>query len=69
MLSVSVKAQSGDVVVSGIVTDQADLSLPGVTVLSGTPLKALTSTNVRGEFRVSVPPGTKLVFRLCYKTS
>ncbi|MFB5946833.1 SusC/RagA family TonB-linked outer membrane protein [Albibacterium profundi] len=51
------------VVVKGIVTDQSNLAMPGVTVFSGTPLTGVASTNTRGEFSVNVPSGATLVFK------
>ena len=56
-------------VVSGKVVDKEDkLELPGVIVMGGTPLKALTTTNSNGGFSINVPIGTKIVFRyLGYK--
>lgn len=50
-------------VVSGVVYDDKKITIPGVTVIAGNPPKALASTNGRGEFRVSVPEGTTLVFK------
>jgi len=49
--------------VSGVVYDEKKITIPGVTVISGKPPKALASTNGRGEFRVSVPEGATLVFK------
>ena len=63
LLALSSVAQTGNVVVTGVVLDQDDQALPGVTVMAGTPLKPATSTNVKGEFRVQVPAESQLVFR------
>lgn len=51
------------VTVSGVVTDESNLSIPGATILSGNPLKSISSTNNNGEFRVSVEDNATLVFR------
>src|SRR5690606_10498832 len=50
-------------VVSGVVYDQKKITIPGVTVIAGNPPKPLASTNGRGEFRISVPNGSNLVFK------
>ncbi|MCL4642088.1 MULTISPECIES: SusC/RagA family TonB-linked outer membrane protein [Olivibacter] len=50
-------------VVSGVVYDQKKITIPGVTVIAGNPPKPLASTNGRGEFRISVPNGSTLVFK------
>src|SRR5690606_21501974 len=50
-------------VVSGIVYDEKKITIPGVTVMTGNPLKGLASTNGRGEFRVTVKEGATLVFK------
>src|SRR5690606_5735199 len=51
------------VTVTGIVTDETNLGVPGASVWTGSPLRALTSTNNKGEFSVTVDAGATLVFR------
>ena len=51
------------VTVSGIVTDDTNLGVPGASVWTGSPLRAITSTNNRGEFTATVNSGATLVFR------
>ena len=51
-------------IVSGTVLDREEmLSLPGVTVFGGSPLKAIAVTDGNGKFAVSVPIGSELRFR------
>lgn len=53
-LHLSVKAESRDIVITGRVTDEKGEPLPGVSIRrSGAT--AGTSTDVRGEYRISVP--------------
>src|SRR5690606_5827852 len=51
------------VTVTGVVTDETNLGVPGVSIWTGSPLKAIASTNNTGEFSVSVNSGSTLVFR------
>ena len=48
---------------SGIVTDNTNLGIPGATIFSGIPLKSLTATNNKGEYSVSVDEGAEIVIR------
>ncbi|EDM33978.1 putative outer membrane protein [Pedobacter sp. BAL39] len=48
---------------TGIVTDNTNLGIPGATIFSGTPLKSLTATNNKGEYSVSVDDGAEIVIR------
>lgn len=58
-------AQSGQIVVTGTVTDSQDnLGLPGVTVSAGTLENSLVSTDAEGNFSVRVKPGETLHFHL-----
>ena len=48
---------------SGKVTDQTNLGIPGATVFSGSPLKSLTATNGSGEFVIMIESEAELVFK------
>lgn len=65
LLLVQVPAQAQNtVVVTGTVVDENRQPFGGVTVFTGKPLRALTSTDENGTFRVSVEPNAVLVFRV-----
>jgi TonB-linked SusC/RagA family outer membrane protein len=49
--------------ITGIITDNTSLGIPGATILSGVPLRSLTATNVRGEFAIMMEPGGEIVIR------
>ncbi len=51
------------VTVTGTVTDEDNVSLPSVTILSGRPLKAVGSTSIKGNYSVNIEEGAELVFR------
>jgi len=53
-----------NITVTGNVIDENRQPFPGVTIFTGKPLRALTSTDDNGNFRVSVPANTVLVFRI-----
>ncbi len=48
---------------SGKVTDETNLGIPGATVFSGSPLKSLTATNGSGEFVIMIESEAELVFK------
>lgn len=55
---------SAQIRITGEVTDREDnLPLPGVSILTGNPLKTIAVTNNDGTFSVSVPDGATLAFR------
>lgn len=55
-------------IVSGIVVDNTNQGLPGVSIYTGSPLRSIAGTNARGEFRVSVASNAVLLFRsISYK--
>ncbi|MFB5945248.1 SusC/RagA family TonB-linked outer membrane protein [Albibacterium profundi] len=54
----------GQKIISGEVIDrEANLPLPGVSVLTGSPSKGIAVTNADGSFTVSVPVGAELTFK------
>jgi len=56
-------AQTEKITVSGIVTDEQNQNLPGVTVFSGNPLRAIGSTTAKGSYSVTIDRGAVIVFR------
>lgn len=65
-----ISAQQKKVLMQGTVTDKQDkVTIPGVTIMSGTPLVPVGVTNVDGVFSVTVDEGATLVFKyLGYNT-
>ncbi|MBB2150036.1 SusC/RagA family TonB-linked outer membrane protein [Pedobacter gandavensis] len=62
-ISTATIAQQKKVLIQGTVIDKKEkVSIPGVNILSGTPLASVGMTNEKGEFSVSVLPDAKLVF-------
>ncbi|HWW38275.1 carboxypeptidase-like regulatory domain-containing protein, partial [Pedobacter sp.] len=57
-----VRAQT-KIKLSGKVTDETNLGIPGATVFSGSPLKSLTATNGSGEFVIMIESEAELVFK------
>jgi len=53
----------GSVTVTGVVLDENGRPMPSITILTGSPLRALTSTDEGGRFRISVAPNSRVVFR------
>lgn len=59
-----VSAQQKKVLIQGTVFDRQDkITIPGVTIMAGSPLSPVGATNVKGEFSVSVNEGANLVFK------
>ncbi|WP_255431078.1 SusC/RagA family TonB-linked outer membrane protein [Pedobacter sp. N36a] len=65
-----ISAQQKKVLMQGTVNDKQDkVTIPGVTILSGTPLVPIGMTDGNGAFSVSVNDGATLVFKyLGYNT-
>lgn len=57
-------AQQKKILIQGTVIDKKEkVTIPGVNILSGSPLVSVGMTNEKGQFSVAVAPGEKLVFR------
>src|SRR5690606_26991670 len=53
----------GSVTGTGVGVDGNGRPMPSITVFTGGPLRALTSTDEGGRFRLSVAPNSRVVFR------
>lgn len=63
-INTEISAQQKKVLMQGTVIDKQDkVTIPGVTIMSGTPLVPIGVTNMDGAFSVSVNEGATLVFK------
>lgn len=59
-----ISAQQKKVLMQGTVIDKQDkVTIPGVTIMAGSPLAPVGVTNSKGEFSLTVNEGTTLVFK------
>ncbi len=64
-LAMAVQGQQKTVTVTGKVIDKSSKDgLPGVVILTGKPLKGVGNVGADGTFKVTVPKGATLVFRM-----
>ena len=64
ILTASITMAQDKVTITGQVRDAAtNEPLVGVSIMAGTPPKAIGITNANGNFTASIPPGSPLLFR------